>query len=71
MWSHGKGSMKNRATRSSSHKERRLVSWNENFKKVQGITLAIKWIVKASKGNELWIMIRIGIIIWLEIGFMY
>ena len=50
--------MKNRATRSSSHKERRLVSWNGNFKKVQGITLAIKWI-----------MIRIRIIIkWLGIA---
>ena len=46
------------ATRSSSHKERRLVSWNGNFKKVQGITLAIKWI-----------MIRIRIIIkWLGIA---
>ena len=70
MWSHGKGNMNNHATKSSSHKERRLVSWNENFKKVQGITLAIKWIAKASLGNELWIMIRIRIIIWLGIGFM-
>ena len=44
---------------SSSHKERRLVSWNGNFKKVQGITLAIKWI-----------MIRIRIIIkWLGIAY--
>ena len=48
LWSHGKGNMKNRATRSSSHKERRLVSWNENFKKVQGITMEKKWIAKAS-----------------------